>query len=152
MNGKTISIGIAAIIVLVGGWYLSSATPAAAPTLAPITETSETPATLPSSGVTITYTDEGFSPKSVSVPVGTTVTFVNQTSNPMWVGSAMHPDHVIYDGTTRAAHCAAGYAGPTPFDQCASGTSYSFTFTKTGEWKYHNHADASAFGSIVVTP
>jgi plastocyanin len=68
----------------------------------------------------------------------------------MWVASAMHPAHVVYDGTTKDAHCAAGYTGPVPFDQCASGTSYSFTFTKAGEWKYHNHVNASQFGSVTV--
>lgn len=147
MEGKTIGIIIAVLVVLVGGWFLFLGTPASAPT----NGTPGTNGTIPASGVTIAYTGEGFSPKSVTIPLGTTVTFVNQTSDRMWVASAMHPDHVVYDGTAVAEHCAAGYAGAVPFDQCTAGASYGFTFLKVGTWGYHNHAKATDFGSVTVT-
>jgi len=148
MNGKTIGIIIVAVIVLLGGWFLFKGTPANAP----IDRTAGTNNTTPVTGTTIAYTASGFSPAGITVPLGTTVTFVNQTSDRMWVGSAMHPTHEVYDGTATSEHCVAGYAGPVPFDQCALTANYTFTFTKAGDWKYHNHANAAHFGSVVVTP
>lgn len=146
MEGKTIGIGIAIIVVLLGGWLLFSRD--GSPTSGtPGTNTGTTLGTM-----TVAYTSQGFSPKDITVPIGTTVTFANQTSDRMWVGSAMHPTHEVYDGTMTSEHCAAGYTGPAPFDQCTASASYSFTFTKAGTWRYHNHADASDFGSVTVTP
>lgn len=147
MNEKTIGIVVAVVVVLLGGWYLLSWTPASAPTDG-VSDTNGTP----SSGTTIAYTSSGFSPASVTVPLGATVSFVNQTADRMWVASAMHPGHEAYDGTALEEHCAAGYAGAAPFDQCAASASYSFTFTKAGTWPFHNHANAAHFGSVTVTP
>jgi plastocyanin len=101
--------------------------------------------------VTVTYTDSGFSPKTVNVKVGQAVTFVNQSSHPMWVASDPHPLHNGYDGTTRDTHCAASYTGPKPFDECSTATSFTFTFTKAGTWGYHNHAVDEDAGTVVVS-
>ena len=168
MEGKTIGIIAIVIIIVAGGWYLLSGTPANAPT--PTTTstptgnsfiTTETPTTntttsttttsVTPTGVTIAYTNQGFSPKSVTIPLGTTVTFVNQATSTMWIASAPHPTHQSYDGTTRAQHCVAGYSGPAPFDACSAGTSFTFTFTKIGTWGYHNHGNPSATGTVIVT-
>jgi plastocyanin len=100
--------------------------------------------------VTVTYTDQGFSPKEVTLNKGDSITFVNKSANPMWVASGVHPVHTEYDGTTREVHCAAGYTGPAPFDECATGTSFTFTFDKIGTWDYHNHADAEMTGTVIV--
>ncbi|MBI3572278.1 hypothetical protein HY091_01960 [Candidatus Kaiserbacteria bacterium] len=152
MNAKTIGSIVVVIIVAVAAWYFLSAggttvTPAA-------TEPGATApaATTPAAGaVTVAYTDNGFSPASVSVAVGTQVTFVNQSSDEMWIASNPHPAHTGYDGTTKSTHCAAGYAGSASFDQCAAGDSFSFTFTKVGTWGYHNHGNANDGGTVVVT-
>lgn len=142
------------IIVAAGAWYLFSnpaTTSAPGETAAPGIVPGE--AAMPAQ-VTVTYTDEGFSPATVTIAAGQPVTWVNESSREMWVASAMHPDHLAYDGTSKDAHCAAGYAGPVPFDECAAvpaGGSYTFTFTTTGSWKYHNHVNAGDFGTIVVT-
>jgi plastocyanin len=93
--------------------------------------------------------DSGFSPKSVTIKKGGTVTWSNESAGQMWVGSASHPTHTAYDGTALSEHCAAG-ADEVPFDQCKNGMSYSFTFTKVGTWNYHNHSNSSQFGSVVV--
>jgi plastocyanin len=69
----------------------------------------------------------------------------------MWVASDEHPTHTEYDGTSRTTHCAAGYTGPKPFDECVPGTSYSFTFDKAGTYEYHDHLSASHTGKITVT-
>lgn len=101
--------------------------------------------------VTVTYSATGFSPSPVNINKGDTVKFVNNSDSNMWVGSANHPSHTVYDGTTLSEHCATG-ATPS-FDSCknlSKGQSYSFTFDKVGTWNYHNHSSSSKFGSVVV--
>ena len=66
----------------------------------------------------------------------------------MWVASAQHPTHTAYAGTSLSQHCDD--ATDTSFDQCKSGSSYSFTFNKAGTWAYHNHSNSSHFGRVLV--
>ena len=67
----------------------------------------------------------------------------------------MHPDHKVYDGTSVTEHCKGGVpTSGTVFDQCVAvpkGSGWLFTFGKAGTWKYHNHASATDFGSVIVT-
>jgi len=101
----------------------------------------------------VTYTDAGFSPKTLSVKVGETVRFVNNSTHAMWVASDNHPTHTEYDGTNTMQHCSSGAATGGTFDECKGvdpNTVYSFTFTKAGTFEYHNHMRASDTGSITV--
>lgn len=110
------------------------------------------PAAPNTSASTITYTNTGFSPKSLTVKAGTPVRFVNNSSSTMWVASNPHPIHNGYDGTTLAQHCAARAA--RSFDECVAGgpgASFVFTFTKAGSWGYHNHLHTADMGTVVVT-
>lgn len=103
--------------------------------------------------VTVIYDEDGFSPKSVTVQLGTKITFVNQSTKGVWVASAKHPDHTIYSGTSLSQHCPD--TTNSSFDACSvtpSGGSYSFIFNKEGTWKYHDHVDATQFGTVIVTP
>ncbi len=86
---------------------------------------------------TVEYTNSGFSPASLTVKVGDTVTFVNHSSNQMWVASNPHPIHTDLSG----------------FDEktaVGNGGSYSYTFTTAGTHNYHNHVHASDGGTIIV--
>ena len=83
---------------------------------------------------TVTYTDSGFAPDSFVVTAGTTVTFIDQSDNTMWVGSDPHPVHTDYSA----------------FDQLKTGESYSFTFTETGTYNYHNHMFPTHTGVVIV--
>lgn len=96
----------------------------------------------------VTYGASGFSPQEVIVKKGGTVTWTNQSSSGMWVASAQHPTHTVYSGTTLQQHCPD--TAHNAFDECAAGSSYSFTFDKVGTWAYHNHANSSQFGRVVV--
>lgn len=162
---KTILIvvlGIVVVGVLVWSFTSQAPAPAADTVPAPISSSAtNTPAqstnnststatSTPVSAYTVRYTTAGFSPDTMTVPLGTTVTFVNQGGPEMWVGSDEHPSHTNYDGTSRTEHCAAGTPSATSFDQCSVGTTYSFTFTKVGTWDYHNHRRADHHGTIVV--
>ncbi len=105
---------------------------------------------LPANEVVITHANGSFSPNTVTIKKGTRVTFVNSEGAAMWVASDLHPTHTDFDGTNKSEHCAAGYTGPAPFDQCSSGDNFSFTFDKAGTWAYHNHLRASEIGTIIV--
>lgn len=99
---------------------------------------------------TVTYDGNSFSPASVTIGKGGTVKFVDTSGSSMWVASGQHPTHTLYDGTSASEHCVPGYTGPAPFDQCGTGASFSFAFTKVGTWGYHDHRNAGAFGEVIV--
>lgn len=93
----------------------------------------------------VTYSDEGYSPKSVSINAGDRVTFKNESSQLVWTASAMHPTHAIYPTT---GGCIA-----STFDACKGepkGSIWTFTFDIVGAWKYHNHLAPTQFGEIIV--
>jgi plastocyanin len=101
--------------------------------------------------VQITYTDAGFSPTRVEINKGDTVTFVNESPRDMWVASARHPSHTVYPGTD-VTKCGKVGADKM-FDACKGVEpegEWSYTFTNTGEWNYHDHLNASKFGTVVV--
>ncbi len=93
----------------------------------------------------ITYTDAGYSPATLQIKKGETVTFKNQSGQSMWTASAAHPTHTVYPTT-------GGCIGST-FDACQAvqpGDSWSFRFDVSGAWKYHNHLSPGDAGTIVV--
>lgn len=99
----------------------------------PSTNTTSTTATTH----TVSYTDQGYSPSTVTINAGDTVTFVNNSSGGMWTASNPHPVHTDF-----SAFDAKKSYGP--------GTSYSFTFTTAGTYGFHNHVHPSSTGSVVV--
>jgi plastocyanin len=79
----------------------------------------------------------GFSPKLVRVPQGTTITFINQTKKNMWPASNFHPTHTLYQEFDARA-------------MVPPGQSWSFTFTRPGHWRYHDHLGPQIGGEITV--
>jgi plastocyanin len=78
----------------------------------------------------VTIQNFAFSPASVTVPTGTTVTWTNRDSAPHQVGS----DTGAFQG---------GALG--------TGASYSFTFTTPGTFPYHCVIHPSMHGTVTVT-
>lgn len=156
MNTKFLWILIVVVIVLVGVYFAFGRTadaPQETATTTPPAILNDTTAAPQAKTVTVTYTDAGFSPKSVNIAVGDTVRFVNNSGTAMWVGVDEHPTHTSYDGTTTRDHCADGVNTNGSFDQCArseAGASWSYTFTKAGSFDYHNHTRAADGGTIIV--
>lgn len=143
------------LVVVVGGvigWYYFKGNAGVKTTVLPTPTTAVNPTVdqiQPSTGSgesgsmvtatsTVTYSDTGFSPKTLTVKKGTTVTFENQSSGKMWVASGVHPTHLLLPG----------------FDELKSveksGT-YQYTFVKVGTWQYHNHVKPSDLAVVVVT-
>jgi plastocyanin len=150
--GKYILIALV-IIILIGGGYFLIKGKSNTQQSAQSTQTSQQSAqpsamkTQPSSASTsgsaeggnaVSYTGNGFQPNSITIKKGQTVTWTNKDSDELWVASNPHPTHTDYPG----------------FDELKSiptGQTYSFTFTKVGNWGYHNHLNPSQKGVIVVT-
>lgn len=162
MNTRNILIAILVIALIALAAYAFSANLASAPSNeAPAQESAvESTGTImeneedggPAFKV-ITFTDNGFSPATVTITRGETVRFINDSSRSMWVGADEHPTHTEYDGTSTREHCVNGMNTGNSFDQCASvakGEFWDFTFEKTGTFGYHNHVGASNTGTIVV--
>lgn len=109
------------------------------------------PSEEPVGSATVVYTGSGFSPSTITVKVGTRVTFQNQSSGSVWPASAIHPTHTVYPGSSISL-CGTASAASI-FDACgavAPGGSWSFTFNEVGTWRYHNHLQAAQTGTIVV--
>ena len=105
----------------------------------------------PAAANTIVFTDSGFSPSAITVNQGDRVTWQNNSSVKMWPASAKHPTHTVYPGSG-IEKCGTAEAANI-FDACQGidpGSSYSFVFNEVGKWFYHDHLDATKFGSVEV--
>lgn len=89
------------------------------------------------SAVVVTYNGSSFSPATITLTAGGTITFVNNSSRSMQISSNNHPSH------TKNPELGTG-----PIT--AAGGSYSVTLAKVGTWGYHDHLNASALGTVVV--
>ncbi len=93
----------------------------------------------------------GFTPRTLRISSGETVTFVNMESKKRQIASNMHPVHASYPGSN-TNKCGTAEES-TIFDAChgrAEGEEFSFTFSKKGIWGYHDHLQPSMGGTIVV--
>lgn len=151
MNNRTVIAIVVVALVALGAYFLFGST-ASAPTPEP--QSPEAVAPAQGTEAVITYSSEGFSPVDLSVKVGETVRFVNNSGSGMWVGADEHPTHTDYDGTSKNDHCVDGTPTGGAFDMCRqipTGESWSFTFTKAGTFDYHDHTRAQHGGSVTVT-
>ena len=79
-----------------------------------------------------------FSPRELKIRKGDTVIWTIEDSTQSWPASAVHPTHLVYPG----------FDARTALNQ---GQSYSFTFDKTGSWRYHDHLNPSVTGVMEVS-
>lgn len=93
----------------------------------------------------IEFTSRGVNPKITRIKAGDTVVFVNNDTKPHWPASDVHPVHTAYP---KKGGCIG-----SKFDACrdlASSETYSFTFTKPGAWRFHDHSNPMIRGTIIV--
>lgn len=140
MNKKVLVIVIVAVIV-VGGGVLALALQQ--PSSAPASQPSSSSNTTDGGGsntvasATITYTDNGFSPSTLTVKPGSTIRVVNQSSGPLQLSSDPHPTHTDNPELN--------------MDEIAPGKDGMLTVNKVGNWGYHNHEKESDKGHITIT-
>ncbi len=85
---------------------------------------------VPAAAATVTIANMAFTPSTVTVKVGETVTWTN------------------HDGFS---HTVTGDAGGPNSGTIAAGQSYSFTFATTGTFAYHCAIHPSMVGTVIVT-
>lgn len=86
---------------------------------------------------TITFTNNGFSPSTLTVKKGTKVTVVNNSSNPVQFSSDNHPTH---------------RANPEMnMMELSPGNNATFTANTLGTHGFHDHIDDSKTGTLIVT-
>ena len=93
-------------------------------------------------GATITITAAGANPRSVTVPVGQTVTFINNDNRTHEMASDPHPQH----GSCPSMEAGLGTIG-------AGQTKVTHMFANSGTCGFHDHLDdsnANLRGTIVV--
>jgi len=131
---KLVIIIVAVLVLIGGGAYF-------------VTKRNNKPASTPAaqsestnsnqfSVLTITYSENGFSPESLTVNVGSTVTIVNASSRTLQFESDPHPQH------TDDTDLNAGVIAPNK--------SATIVVSKKGTFGYHNHLNSSQTGTITV--
>ena len=131
MDKRAKSIGIGAVLsVTVIGMVVYGITMLSAPST-PTAPQQATTATNEATANEVIYNSTGFAPQALTVPVGTTVTFLNKTELPLWVASDPHPGHTSYSELDTSIEFQDHVPPANP--------SYSFKFERRGTWTYHNH-------------
>jgi plastocyanin len=94
--------------------------------------------TTPSTGdITVTLTEQGYSPDVLTIKVGTTVHFKTKLTTPHWPASNPHPQHSIYTQFD-------------PREPVARDKEWSFKFDRTGHYGFHDHIRSYYTGSVDV--
>ncbi len=139
--------GIITVIVItllgVGGFVLMNRnddTPST-PTSTSDTTTTTTPAetnTEPEkeSAAELTYTNDGFTPATLTLKAGTKVKITNESASTLQFYSDPHPTH------SEPSDLNLGTIN--------RGESKTFTVTRTGTHGYHNHLNPGDTGTIIV--
>lgn len=86
---------------------------------------------------TVMLTEDGFSPEDLTINKGDAIVFATNRNQPFWPASNLHPTHQIYPEFD-------------PREPIEPDKSWQFTFTKVGNWKYHDHLAPLYKGVIKV--
>ena len=86
--------------------------------------------------VEVMLTQQGYSPKNMTIAKGTKVVFLNQSGENATVDSDPHPFHTIYP--------------PLNLGNFSNGEKLELVFNETGTYNYHNHLNPSDKGTIIV--
>ena len=85
---------------------------------------------------TVTLTSNGFSPVTLTISVGQTVTWVNESGQAATVNSDDHPVHTGYTQLNLGSFSDGGIL--------------TLKFDEPGTFGYHNHLNPSEIGTITV--
>ena len=85
---------------------------------------------------TITITDDGYSPKTITVKQGSVVKVVNNSSQKSMFSSDPHPSHTKNDELNQ--------------NTIEPGQSQTFKVTRTGTYGFHDHLQSRYEGTLIV--
>jgi plastocyanin len=119
---------VIALFIMIAGCTVYK-TPSGTPTTTPIQ--------LPGTPTTITIQNFAFSPDTITVPRGTTVTWVNQDT----------VNHLIVNDARGSVAQGALFTS----NSLANGATYSFKFDNSGTYPYHCSIHPSMKATVIVT-
>lgn len=82
--------------------------------------------------------EDGYTPDTLTIKKGETVTFKTTLNKTFWPTSNPHPTHTIYPEFD-------------PKNAIKPAEDWSFKFEKVGKWGYHDHISPFYTGTIIVT-
>lgn len=85
----------------------------------------------------VKFKNDSFEPNKLEINLDDEVTFINESNGSFWPASNIHPTHGIYPEFD-------------PKKAIKKGKSWSFKFTKVGEWKYHDHLNPHIRGTVIA--
>ncbi|MBI5004410.1 cupredoxin domain-containing protein [Candidatus Kaiserbacteria bacterium] len=88
----------------------------------------------------VSYTDQGFEPKTASIHTGDVVRFVNNSTKPMWITNSNYPAKNKKCGTSALDTCK----------ELSPGEYWEFTFSAPGVWTFADKFSDTAKGSVTV--
>lgn len=130
---------VVAVIVIAGAFLLFGNKKSTQQTITQPTQPSVNvtePAVSQDEPQVITLTSTGFAPKDITVKQGSRVIWKNESGKTATVHSADHPTHRLFPVLN--------------LGEFNSDTSLQAVLDEKGIFKYHNHIDASANGTITV--
>lgn len=143
---RNVLLGLVVIVLVVfAGWYFlksqKSSVDTQTQTSQVTTETVSASPTASASGSvmetgTVKITSSGFTPESITIKAGESVTWTNDDSANHIVASNPHPTHTDYP--------------PLNIGLIKPGDSKSLSFPTAGTYKYHDHLNPSLTGSVTV--
>src|SRR5579884_1535566 len=141
MSSKNITVIVVVVLVILAGVWLLTKSNNVTPTTnqqQATTQVTQAPvqSTNPgNSANAVTENADGFSPATITIKAGDTVTWTNTDTNPHTVNSNPHPTHTDYPPLNGVG-------------QIAPGQSKSFTFSQPGTYHYHDHLDPVHQGTV----
>ena len=138
MNSKILFVIIALIIVFGSFTFLGNKKASPVPEQQPQSTGILTEPTLAKKEeiVKVILTDAGFTPKEITVKIGTRTAWINNSGKAATVSSDPHPTHTNYS--------------PLNLGEFADKSSVQLVFDKKGTYGYHNHYNASEKGTVIV--
>lgn len=141
---KNILLILVIVVLAVGGFVLVQSQ---SKTEAPTKTTSTTPSAMEKSPSketevmsqkedTVTLSDTGFDPKTITVKKGDKVVWLNKSGDSATVDSDNHPTHLLYP--------------PLNMGTFKDGDKHELVFDKAGTYTYHDHFHPSKKGTVVV--
>ena len=149
MSKNVVIVLVVIIVLALAGWYFLKPQQLSAPQTPTDVTSTPTPTQSPTATEdammekeqvmeknTVQITSAGFSPKSISIKVGESVTWMNSDSQKHTVNSIPHPVHTDYQ--------------PLNLGVIQPDNQKSLTFDKVGTYKYHDHLNPSLTGAVTV--
>ncbi len=146
MSRNVVITAVVIVLLAVVGWYLTRpkqpATQTSQPTETPVSTESVSPATATDEAMMkekniVTVSSTGFTPKSITVKVGDTVTWSNSDTITHTVNSDSHPTHTLYPILNKVG-------------QIKAAEKKALQFTQPGTYNYHDHLNPSLTGLVTV--